>query len=188
MVKGNKTGRTSIDPYSCSQKVLTEQDVKLFYMQKEHHDVAVGSPFLHNVSPSKFLMFGLNLEDQQRRLMQDIKEHSYPTASQQTALLTEHTKIQQSITWFQSLQKVYTLAALITTSTVTPPSTAAKLIDLLLPSSLPPSVQKLPEMAAWIQKQVDFFRAQLKTSLHRVRTKLFVQDCLNLQQSLHVRG
>ncbi|KAL0571398.1 hypothetical protein V5O48_010567 [Marasmius crinis-equi] len=94
MVKGFETGRTSINPYSCSRKVLTKQDVKLSYAQKEHDDVAAGNPFLHNISPSEFLMFGLNLEDQQQRLVQDIKERSYSTATQQTALLTECAKIQ----------------------------------------------------------------------------------------------
>ncbi|KAL0567251.1 hypothetical protein V5O48_014745 [Marasmius crinis-equi] len=181
--------KSTKNPYSSSIKVQTEQDVKLSYAQKEHDDLAAGNPFLHNVTPSKFMLFGLNLEDQQRRLIQDIKEHSFSTVSQQSALLDERGKIQRSIARFRSLQKVYTPAAL-TASTPNPttPTATAEAISLLLPSSLPPAIRNLPEMRSWVQMEIDFRHAQLQTSLQAIRTQLFVQNRLYSQQSLHVRG
>ncbi|KAL0566047.1 hypothetical protein V5O48_015965 [Marasmius crinis-equi] len=182
-------GKSDKNPYSTSRTVETEQDVKLVYAQKEHDDLAAGNPFLHNVSPSEFMMFGLNLEDQQRRLLQDIRENSSSTPAQQSSLLRERGKIQQSLGRLRGLQKVYTPAVLTTTST-TPDPTAptAEAVSLLLPSSLPAALRNLGEMQSWVCMEIDFRRAQLQSSLEGVRTQLFVQSRLNSQQSLHVRG
>ncbi|KAL0564649.1 hypothetical protein V5O48_017390 [Marasmius crinis-equi] len=191
MVEDWENRKTTKNPYSYSTAVQTEQDVKLSYAQKEHDNLAAGNPFLHNVSPSEFIMFGLNLEDRQRRLLQDIKERAYTTPAQQSALLDERGKIQRNVARFRSLQKVYTPAALTTStpnaasSSATP---AAESLPLLLPSSLPPAIRRLPEMKSWVQMEVDFRRAQLQTSLQGVRTQLFLQDRLNSQHGLHVQG
>ncbi|KAL0568059.1 hypothetical protein V5O48_013932 [Marasmius crinis-equi] len=168
MIQLWESGQTSANPYSSSVKVLSEQDVRLSYATKELESLAAGNTFLHDVSPSAFMLFGLDLEDQQRILLQDIKEENYNTIIQQNELMSKRAKIQRSIARFRSLQKLYTPAALTGVASTTNPTSipTAETVLLLLPSGLPSAVWKLPEMKAWVEMETEFCRAQYSSALH----------------------
>ncbi|KAL0571336.1 hypothetical protein V5O48_010634 [Marasmius crinis-equi] len=196
MIEDWEAGRTELNPYSLSKKGTTEKDVRLAYATKEMEALAAGDPFLHDVSPSAFLVMGLDIEEEQRQLAQDLREQNFMTVDQQTDLLQRRSKIQRSISRFRALQKTYTPLALTNTQVIsnTPPPAASTAdvtpenTSLLLPSSLPEKLRVLPQMKPWVEIETAFRNAQLQSSLDSVRSQLFVQCRLSSQQSLHVRG
>ncbi|KAL0573749.1 hypothetical protein V5O48_008210 [Marasmius crinis-equi] len=189
MIQQWESGESSVNPFATSTRVLTEQEVRLNYGNQELESVASGNAFLHDVSPSAFMLFGLDLEDQQRVLMQDIKEENYNTVGQQSDLMSRRARIQRSIARFRALQKVYTPLALTgVASTAISSTPTAESVSLLLPSGLPPNLRNLPEMLSWVKMETEFRRAQCSSSLHGIRSQLLVQSRLHSQRSLHVRG
>ncbi|KAL0564368.1 hypothetical protein V5O48_017677 [Marasmius crinis-equi] len=92
------------NPYSQVDQGLNEQDMQLHYATEEA-SLGSDSTFLqNNVSPSAFLMFGLEIEDQQRRLKLDLQDGDSKTTLQQTALLKRRAKILRNIAKLHSLQ------------------------------------------------------------------------------------
>ncbi|KAL0574400.1 hypothetical protein V5O48_007558 [Marasmius crinis-equi] len=194
MIQDWEAGISEVNPYSLSKKGVTEKDVCLAYANKEMDALAAGDPFLHDVSPSAFLVMGLDIEEEQRQLVQDLKEHNFSTVDQQTNLLQRRSKIQWSISRFRALQKTYTPIALTNVHVIStaPASTTAAAIavtpettSLLLPSSLPERLRLLLEMKSWVDMETKFRKAQLQSSLEGIRSQLVVQCRLNSRQSLH---
>ncbi|KAL0565966.1 hypothetical protein V5O48_016055 [Marasmius crinis-equi] len=187
MIQKWESGESDVNPYATSSKVVTEQEVWLRYGEEELASLSSGKAFLHDVAPSAFMLFGLDLEEQQRVLLQDIKEQSFGTIYQQNKLVSRQAKIQRSIARFRTLQKVYTPTALsgIASTAISP---TAETVSLLLTSALPPATRSLPEMQPWVKMEMDFRRAQCLSSLHGIRSQLFVQSRLHSQRSLHVRS
>ncbi|KAL0570105.1 hypothetical protein V5O48_011855 [Marasmius crinis-equi] len=196
MIEDWDAGRSEVNPYSLSKKGVTKKDVRLAYGQKEMEALVAGDPFLHDVSPSAFMVMGLDIEEEQRQLVQDLKEQHFATVDQQTSLLQRRSKLQRSISRFRTLQKTYTPTALTNIHVISnAPATAAtgapaapETTPQLLPSSLPEKTRSLPQLRSWSEMEVEFRKAQLQSSLQGVQSQLFVQCRLNSRQSLHVRG
>ncbi|KAL0562504.1 hypothetical protein V5O48_019583, partial [Marasmius crinis-equi] len=64
MIEDWEAWRSKVNPYSLSKKGVTEKDIRLAYTNKEMEALAAGDPFLHEVSPSAFLVMGLDIEEE----------------------------------------------------------------------------------------------------------------------------
>ncbi|KAL0567046.1 hypothetical protein V5O48_014951 [Marasmius crinis-equi] len=183
---------STVNPYSRTVPVTTEQDVRLRYAQDEAKIIREDILLLSTVSPSEFIMLGLQIEEQQRRLALDVKGDSFETNNQQLTLLDNRAKILRALSKFRSVQRIDTpaVAAIISNLPEPNPSTPpvlAEHINLYLPSALPLSERNRPEMSRWIAMETDFRRGQLAGALEEIRTHLFLQTRLHSQRSLHVR-
>lgn len=65
MVEAYEDDATKPNPYELPKSGATEADVRLNFAKLEAEQVARGIPTIHDVSPSTFIMAGLDLEEQQ---------------------------------------------------------------------------------------------------------------------------
>ncbi|KAL0577210.1 hypothetical protein V5O48_004776 [Marasmius crinis-equi] len=180
-----------INPYSRTVAVTTEQDVRLHYAQEEAKTIREDTMLLSTMSRSEFIMLGLQIEEQQRRLLLDIKSDSFETTNQKMTLVDQRAKILRALSKFRSVQRTYTplVAAIISSLPELDPSSPRPLaenIELYLPSSMLPSDRNRLE-SHWVTMETEFRRGQLASALEDIRTHLFLQTRLHSQRSLHVR-
>ncbi|KAL0574969.1 hypothetical protein V5O48_006985 [Marasmius crinis-equi] len=181
-----------VNPYSRTVSVTTEQDIRLQYAQEEAKVIREDALLLSAMSPSKFIMLGLQIEEQQRRLILDLKADSFETTHQQMSLVDQRAKILRALSKFRSAQRTYTptvatiIAALPEAEPSSPP-TLAERINLYLPSSLSPLERSREEMKRRVTMETEFCKGQLASALEDIRTHLFLQTCLHSQRSLHIR-
>ncbi|THU86082.1 hypothetical protein K435DRAFT_684412, partial [Dendrothele bispora CBS 962.96] len=112
MVKGWEEKRSEINPFMFAQQAMSENEVKLALAEQEQKDDGAGASSIHQISPSSFIVHGLELEEQQRRLAQDVKGNTHPTAKELTAIIERHTRLSRAIGHFRAIQATYTPAAL----------------------------------------------------------------------------
>ncbi|KAL0573342.1 hypothetical protein V5O48_008620, partial [Marasmius crinis-equi] len=174
------------NPYSREEEGDTEIDIRLKYAQEEAQSTA----YLHEVTPSAFIMLGLDIEEQQRRLRLDLKPHGNETPLQRTSIAERRAKILRLISKFRSAQHIHNplvfamISQLPDTDTPAPPAEEAQ---LYLPSGLSHELRCHPDMKQWVDMETDYRRAQLRSSLEGIRTHLFVQTRLYSQKSIHIR-
>ncbi|KAK7013626.1 hypothetical protein VNI00_019462 [Paramarasmius palmivorus] len=185
-----EAGRTVINPYSLSERGETEEDVRLRLAVQEAERSLKGEPILHEVAPSAFLLMGLDIEDQQRRMAIKEAEKDEGTVRERTEVVEKRAKLGRLIARFRSLQQIYTptaLAYLTTLPNYSNVDTVEK-IPILLPSGLPEPLRTQASMGEWVAREVDYRCAQLRTSLRWLRTHLFVRAGLHIERSTQSRG
>ncbi|KAJ7735423.1 hypothetical protein DFH07DRAFT_870763 [Mycena maculata] len=130
--------KTQPNPYELPKTGVSEHDVRLQLVEEE----AKATP-IHNVSPSAFILAGLELEEQQRRLRIEAETRKDLTTKQTAEMLEKRTKLGRYTARFRTLQGVYTPAALQALAEVPPlpPEKAewagrVENIPLFLPSAL----------------------------------------------------
>lgn len=65
MVEAYEADSTQPNPYEVAKSGLTEADIRLAFAKEEEEQAAKGIPAIHEVSPSTFIIAGLDLEEQQ---------------------------------------------------------------------------------------------------------------------------
>ncbi|KAK7022741.1 hypothetical protein VNI00_017017 [Paramarasmius palmivorus] len=190
MILDWESGSSDINPYSLTERGETEEDVRLRLAIVEAEQSLRGEPILHEVAPSAFLLMGLEIEDQQRRMVIKLGNSDGGTARAKTQIVEKRAKMGRLIARFRSIQQVYMPTALTYLSSLPNYSNVdtVEKIPVLLPSGLPEAIRTQPQMANWVQREVEYRRAQLRTSLKGLRTHLFVRAGLNLERSTQVRG
>ncbi|KAK7041549.1 hypothetical protein VNI00_009136 [Paramarasmius palmivorus] len=192
MVLAWESGDSEVNPYSLPHQGITEDDVRLKYAEKEAEEHKLGIPALHEVSPSAFMMLGLDIEDQQRLLSLDISENDVLTPDQKTNLLERRSRLSRGIARLRTIQQTYTPLVVpcmegLHVAAESNEDTPVESVVLGLPSSVPDAVCNHPSLQTWIAMEVEFRRAQLSSSLHTIRNHLFVKARLNIERSLQVR-
>ncbi|KAJ7023305.1 hypothetical protein C8F04DRAFT_1271494 [Mycena alexandri] len=89
-----------------------ENDVRLECAEEEAAEQRAGIPAIHNVSPSAFILAGLDLEEQQRQIKIEVLTRKGQTTKQSAELVEKRTKLSRYIARFRTLQIAYTPAAL----------------------------------------------------------------------------
>ncbi|KAJ7475064.1 hypothetical protein B0H11DRAFT_1728060 [Mycena galericulata] len=100
------------NPYEIPKSGVSEHDVRLEFAQEEAEEAARGIPAIHNVSPSAFILAGLDLEEQQRRVRIEVEARKDQSTKQTAELLEKRTKISRYIARFRALQSAYTPGAM----------------------------------------------------------------------------
>ncbi|KAJ7820776.1 hypothetical protein B0H14DRAFT_2599756 [Mycena olivaceomarginata] len=105
--------RTKPNPYELPKSGLSENDVRLELAHEEAAEQERGVLPINNVSPSAFILAGLDLEEQQRRIRVAAKVHKNDATSKQSAeLIEKRTKLARYVARFRKLQAVYMPGAL----------------------------------------------------------------------------
>ncbi|KAJ6499732.1 hypothetical protein C8R47DRAFT_1175589 [Mycena vitilis] len=124
-------------PYAIKVEGLTESQVRLQFTKEEAEDAKRGLPSVHDVSPSSFIIMGLDLEEEQRRVRVQAELKKAQTTGQQIDLATIRTKLNRGIARFRKLQQTYMPAAIQALGALAQPAnTLAEDVPLLLPSAL----------------------------------------------------
>ncbi|KAL0563913.1 hypothetical protein V5O48_018144 [Marasmius crinis-equi] len=176
------------NPYSRALNADDEHDVRLRYALEEANNIRI----VHDLSPSAFVLLGLDIEDMQHRLLYDVKENNFDTALQQTTVAKRRGKILRQIAKFRTSQRLYTplIAAMIAQLPEPDPNqppTPAETTPLYMPSELSPDLCNHADMRSWVAMETEYRRAQLKSSLEAIRTHPFVETRLHAERSLHIR-
>ncbi|EEB91294.1 hypothetical protein MPER_10369, partial [Moniliophthora perniciosa FA553] len=167
MVMDWQEGRSDVNPFSRTTKGETEHDVRLRLAEKEAEEMRKGSTPVHDVSPSSFMMLGLEVEEQQRQLALHLSEHDASTSRLKTEVLERRAKLGRAISRFRKLQQTYTPIALTYLASLrnVGSDTPAEKMPLVLPSSLPEGMRFQPGMLQWLMMEAEFRRAQLWSEL-----------------------
>ncbi|KAL0574972.1 hypothetical protein V5O48_006988 [Marasmius crinis-equi] len=186
------------NPYAHVHKGLTTQEIRLQYAQQEEKDQKAGVARLHDISPSAYMVMALEVEEQQRQLLIEIRGTRYDSALQKTELLESRGKLERLMARLRGVQRIYTPAAITELiagdlTNRTDPKTGAKVpleieeIPVLVPSDLSSDLRQEATMKSWMEMEVEFRKSQASGSLEELRGHLFVRARLNLQRHLHVR-
>ncbi|KAJ7912792.1 hypothetical protein B0H13DRAFT_2232409 [Mycena leptocephala] len=111
-VEAFEADATKPNPYEIPKTGMSEHDVRLDFAREEAASEAAGIPAIHNVTPSAFILAGLDLEEQQRRVKIEVETRKHETTKQTAELVEKRTKISRYIGRFRALQSAYTPAAL----------------------------------------------------------------------------
>ncbi|KAK7026491.1 hypothetical protein VNI00_015571 [Paramarasmius palmivorus] len=183
-------GTSEVNPYSLSERGETEEDVRLRLAVLEAERSLRGERSLHEVAPSAFMLMGLEIEDQQRRMVIRLGNGDGSTVRQKTEDVERRAKLGRLIARFRTVQQTYmptALAYLATLPNYSNVDTVEK-IPVLLPSGLPETIRSQPQMGEWLDREVEYRRAQLRSALRCLRTHLFVRVGLNIERTTQARG
>ncbi|KAJ7015755.1 hypothetical protein C8F04DRAFT_1284868 [Mycena alexandri] len=80
-------------PIQIPKSGASEHDVRLECAQEEAADQVAGIPAIHNVSPSAFILAGLDLEEQQRQIKIEVLTRRDQSTKQSAELVEKRTKL-----------------------------------------------------------------------------------------------
>ncbi|KAF7308831.1 CxC2 domain-containing protein [Mycena kentingensis (nom. inval.)] len=143
MVTDFEADGTKPNPYASGEaEGLTEKEVREQMEAEEKEELAKGAIPIHAVSPSEFVAFGLELEEQQRHIrIQSALKRSKATA-ERIRIKPLRRKLEKGIARFRGLQATYTPSALVHLDTLK--ADDEKLPEdahILLPSAIPESMR-----------------------------------------------
>ncbi|KAK7450187.1 hypothetical protein VKT23_013070 [Stygiomarasmius scandens] len=214
MVDDYELGHTTVNPYAVPVNGKTAQSVRLELAkeveakarkemhEEERREAGNGSdegetddeddllPDL-DISPSEFLFFGLEIEQQQRELRQDIKAVQSPTNKQLTRIVDRRTKLTRQIKRLRALQLGYMPVSLQIIATL-PPSKSqfdAEDIPLYLPSQLSPS-QRTSDVckSELLDMELRLRDGQLNEFLNHLRQFILVKQRLLRYKKINARN
>ncbi|THU90019.1 hypothetical protein K435DRAFT_802306 [Dendrothele bispora CBS 962.96] len=197
MVRDWEKGQKDFNPFELKQLGMTEHKVRLTLAEKEQEDANAGVPSIHHVTPSAFISHGLKLEEQQRRLAQDVKNNAHTTAKQLTTIIERRTRLSRAIGRFRAIQATYTPAALqaLSKRQVNSPGKAdnsvldenPESIPLMLPSSLSPAEREQGCRTGLLGIELQLRDAQMRRSLEHLRNHLHIRSRLVTYRDSNVR-
>ncbi|KAH6897792.1 hypothetical protein BKA70DRAFT_1116038 [Coprinopsis sp. MPI-PUGE-AT-0042] len=154
------------NPYEDKPLNITLQDVRLELSQQDAEDTKKGAVIISDVSPSSFLVTGLDLEETQRVLAHDQKALSEKATAKERADL--HDKVmswnRRVQTWREVQLKHLPCAAQLLPAD---PETDPKSVQLILPSSLSPILRSTAPKMAEIERKLRI--AQCDDALAEIR-------------------
>ncbi|KAJ7494547.1 hypothetical protein B0H11DRAFT_2155926 [Mycena galericulata] len=175
------------NPYEHPKTGVTEHDVRLELALEEALD---GAP-IHDVTPSQFVLAGLDLEEQQRRMRLEVETRKDLSTKQTAEMLEKRTKLGRYTARFRTLQAVYTPAALQALAELPEPATEGAVrienVPLFLPSALSES-QRASGCFKGVAKMEERLRdAQCRTSLEEIRHLLHIKSRFRTYKGGQVR-
>ncbi|KAK7016424.1 hypothetical protein VNI00_018906 [Paramarasmius palmivorus] len=190
LVKDWENGVSEDNPYELPDLGDTEKDVRLAFAEAEAEQARMGLPVLHKISPSAFMEMILDVEEEQRSLLLDLRSNDYSTLLQQTEVIGRRARLQRAIGRLRNLQKIYTPLVLttITLDHAGADTPEPELINLLLPSSIEKDLRSRPEMQPWVEMELKFRKGQLRSSIHKIRSHLFIRRGMHQKRAMDVRG
>ncbi|KAJ2924239.1 hypothetical protein H1R20_g12855, partial [Candolleomyces eurysporus] len=186
-----KDATKSPNPYKDIKLETTLQDVRLQMAKEDAEEAARGVVSAHQISLSNCLMTGLELEEQQQSLKQQVKGNKLTTSKQKADLEDKRTALRRRINQWREVQLVYAPCVV----TQLPNSdeseglalnTPAENIPLLLPSALPPSLQV--SVSLLVEKECKLREAQCDDALGEIRRQRRILTGLVQFKKLNLAG
>ncbi|KAJ7141824.1 hypothetical protein C8R46DRAFT_1233533 [Mycena filopes] len=175
------------NPYEIKMKGVTEAEIQLEFQKTEAEDAKRGVPSIHNVSPSSFIVAGLDLEEEQRRVRVQAELKRAGTTDMQLEMGELRKKLNRGIARFRSIQQTYMPVALQCLAAADlPATTLAENVPLFLPSALTPAQRE--RCVGGLEHIETLLRdAQCNTALVRMRTQLHIKSRLLVYKRGHSR-
>ncbi|KAJ7670794.1 hypothetical protein DFH06DRAFT_1267265 [Mycena polygramma] len=196
MVETFEADATKPNPYELPKSGITENDVRLQLAREEALEQATGILPIHNVSPSAFMLAGLDLEEQQRRIKVAVAAASKNGSTKQSADVVEkRTKLARYTARFRKLQAVYMPGALQALADQPAPQgekeeAAAALVEnvpLLLPSALSEELRASGCNKGVVDIELRLRDAQCRSALDHIRSHLHVKSRFQTYKGGQVR-
>ncbi|KAJ7040201.1 hypothetical protein C8F04DRAFT_948750, partial [Mycena alexandri] len=165
----------------------SESDVRLKFSRTEEADAKLGVPSVHDVSPSSFIVAGLDLEEEQRRVRVQAELKRAQTTEMQIDLGALRTKLNRAISRFRKIQQAYMPVAVQALGAMAlPANTLAENVPLMLPSALTKD-QRERCVGGLEHVEAMMRNAQCRTSLVRLRNQLHIKSRLLVYKKGHAR-
>ncbi|KAJ7839976.1 hypothetical protein B0H14DRAFT_2360894, partial [Mycena olivaceomarginata] len=182
------------NPYAIPKTGENENDVRLVYSKAEAAEAEAGVPAIHNVTPSGFILAGLDLEEQQRRVRIEVETRKNQTTKQTAHLVEQHTKLSRYIARFRALQIAYSPAALQALAERPVPTTekeeeAARVenVPLFLPSALTAEQRANGCNKGVVAIETRLRDAQCRSALNEIRNILHIKSRFHTYKGSQVR-
>ncbi|KAK7433708.1 hypothetical protein VKT23_020626 [Stygiomarasmius scandens] len=194
-VKDWENKSSDVNPFELKYLGMTENEVRLTLAEQEQEEERSGVQSIHRISPSAFIAHGLELEEQQRRLDQDVKSHKNPSTKELTMILERRTRLSRAIGRFRAIQAMYTPAALqILSQRNTADGQQTTTIDenpenipLVLPSALTAEQRESGCRAGLLDLELKMRDAQMRRALEHLRNHLHIHSRLVTYRDSNVR-
>ncbi|KAF6741396.1 hypothetical protein DFP72DRAFT_1115848 [Ephemerocybe angulata] len=178
------------NPYADVKLEATLQDVRLQLNKEDAEEAGRGTVSAHQTSVSHFLMTGLDLEEQQRSLIEHLKGNKLTTSKQKADLEEKRTGLQRRINQFRPVQLAYTpcVASLLPVLDATDPgeTVTPEKIPLHLPSSLSQVFRdSIPDL---VGKEQRLREAQCDDALSEIRRQRRILTGLVQFKKLNLSG
>ncbi|KAJ7024743.1 hypothetical protein C8F04DRAFT_968613 [Mycena alexandri] len=184
----NSVFKNDDNPYAVKVIGKTEGEVRLKLGEHDAAEVMKGVPSMHDVTPSKFLAYGLDIEGEQRRIRVQAELKKAETPGMQTELLAMRTALHRRVSRFRKLQSTYTPAALQALGEMAIPEDAViESMPLLLPSALTVA-QRETCAPALAEMEEELRDAQCREALVRLRNQLHIKSRFIIYKGLHSRA
>ncbi|KAJ7683625.1 hypothetical protein B0H14DRAFT_3535080 [Mycena olivaceomarginata] len=169
--------RTKPNPYELPKSGLSENDVRLELAREEAAEQECGVLPINNVSPSTFILAGLDLEEQQVAA----KVHKNDATSKQSAeLIEKRTKLVRYVARFRKLQAVYMPGALQALADRPPGdevgAALAENVLLFLPSALSDNLHATGCNKGVEEIELRFQDTQCRSALDQIRNHLYIKS------------
>lgn len=212
MVEAYEADSTQTNPYEIAHSGLNEADIRLAFAREEEEQAAKGIPAVHEVSPSTFIIAGLDLEEQQyvphinsylltltnhisrRRICVEMELKTASTVKQKTDVIEQRTKLSRNIARFRTLQATYMPASLqslaqrpLSSSSVEGTAVLVENIPLCLPSALSKEERTNGCRSGLWEIEWKLRDAQCRTALDRLRNQLHIKSRLLTYRGTQVR-
>ncbi|KAF7320572.1 CxC2 domain-containing protein [Mycena chlorophos] len=180
------------NPYEATVKGKTEQEVRQELSDLEEKEALAGVPTIHEVSPSSFIAYALELEELQRRTRIQAELKKAKSTATKINLGNMRRKIEQMLAKLRSLQSTYTPAALVRLQhqekkDEIPSDVLPENIPLILPSALSPEQRRSGCTAGIAEVEIALRQAQCRVALPLLRNQLHVKSRLLLYKEISSR-
>ncbi|KAF7327519.1 hypothetical protein MKEN_00330800 [Mycena kentingensis (nom. inval.)] len=188
MVRVFEADNTQPNPYaSSSPDALTEAELRKTLEEEDQSARNAGSIVLHSVGPSEFIIFGLELEGQQRNLRVQAQMKRHGTTTEPIRLRPLRKKLGKNIKRLRDLQATYTPTALTHLASLDlPEDVLVEDIPLLLPSGIPTSLRNGCKDGL-LEIECRLRHAQCQSALAQLRHQLHMKARLLIYKKLQSR-
>ncbi|KAJ6474079.1 hypothetical protein DFH09DRAFT_1343353 [Mycena vulgaris] len=189
MVEVFDADNTSPNPYELPKTGITEHDVRLQLVEEEVQEMTP----IHNVSPSTFVLVGLDLEEQQRHVRIEAETRKDLSTKQTAEMLEKRTKLGCYMARFRTLQGVYTPLQALSEHPASPPGKEEEVaghvenVPLYLPSALSEAQQVLGCFKGVVKIEERLCDAQCRSALEQIRSHLHVKSHFRTYKSGNAR-
>ncbi|KAF8210729.1 hypothetical protein K438DRAFT_1570057 [Mycena galopus ATCC 62051] len=188
--------RTKPNPYELPKSGLNKHDVRLELAREEATEQERGILPINNVSPSAFILAGLDVEEQQRRIRVAVTANKSDSSSKHSVeIIEKRTKLARYLTRFRKLQAVYMPGALQALAERPVPTEEAEAAKVALAENVPlflPSALSLELRVLGCNKGVEVIElrlrdAQCRSALDEIRNYLHVKSRFRTYKGGQVR-
>ncbi|KAF7298473.1 CxC2 domain-containing protein [Mycena kentingensis (nom. inval.)] len=192
MVKEFEADGTKPNPYASDEsEMMTEAQVRQSLDEEDRKRLEEGVVAVHAVTPSEFVSFALEIEEEQRRLRVQVKLKHGNSANTPIRLKPLRKKMVKSIKRLRELQATYTPTSLTHFASLNiGEDVAAENIPLVLPSDLPVSLRSGCQDGIVDIERRQLRHAQCKSAIAQLRHQLHIKARLLIykkHQSRHQR-
>ncbi|KAJ7070422.1 hypothetical protein B0H15DRAFT_807086 [Mycena belliarum] len=149
---------------------------------------------IHNISPSMFVLAGLDLEEQQCHIKVAVQARKSDTSETSAEIIKKRTKLSRYTARFRKIQAVYMPAALQALADRPAPAAGkeeeaalAENVPLFLPSALSEDARMLGCNKGVVAIEARLRDAQCHTSLDQIRNYLHVKSRFRTYKGGHIR-